>query len=245
MTMKTFIAFSALLAVASASVSYYAPAGLVIPATKHQYHAQDEFGQYAFGYSEPLSAKQEVKTLDGVTRGSYSYTDSDGIIQTVDYTADEGGFRVAATNLPKPVEAPEVPPQDIPKQVEDTPEVAAAKSAHLAAVEEAKLRNGDQEPAPAPVTAAPVELPRQVEDTPEVAQAKAEHLNAVEEAKLRNAAIEKIDNELSIIRNTPLLAPLQLAYRSLLPNQFSYTYGLSGALPLLSNTHYVTSHVIH
>merc|ERR1712241_1631699 len=66
----------------------------------NQYHAQDDFGQYNYGYSSPLSTKQELKTADGVTRGSYSYVDANGIIQTVNYLSDALGFRVAATNLP-------------------------------------------------------------------------------------------------------------------------------------------------
>merc|ERR1711902_220877 len=40
------------------------------------------------------------KTADGVIRGAYSYVDSDGIVQTVNYIADALGFRVGATNLP-------------------------------------------------------------------------------------------------------------------------------------------------
>merc|ERR1712186_295881 len=65
-----------------------------------QYHAQDDLGQYSFGYSDGNSVKQEVKTADGVIRGAYSYVDSDGIVQSVNYIADALGFRVGATNLP-------------------------------------------------------------------------------------------------------------------------------------------------
>jgi uncharacterized protein affecting Mg2+/Co2+ transport len=65
-----------------------------------QFHAQDDLGQYNYGYSDPNSVKQEVKTADGVTRGSYSYVDANGIVQTVNYISDVAGFRVAATNLP-------------------------------------------------------------------------------------------------------------------------------------------------
>merc|ERR1711963_848057 len=53
-----------------------------VDATNSQYHAQDDFGQYNYGYSDPNSVKQEVKTADGVTRGSYSYVDANGIVQT-------------------------------------------------------------------------------------------------------------------------------------------------------------------
>merc|ERR1712117_512220 len=69
-------------------------------AANSQYHAQDDAGQFNYGYSNPLPTKQELKTADGVTRGSYSYVDANGIVQTVNYLSDALGFRVAATNLP-------------------------------------------------------------------------------------------------------------------------------------------------
>jgi len=45
-----------------------------------QYQAKDELGQYRYGYSGGPSAKHEERTLDGVTRGSYSYIDGNGIV---------------------------------------------------------------------------------------------------------------------------------------------------------------------
>ncbi|XP_034234033.1 uncharacterized protein LOC117641043 [Thrips palmi] len=66
-----------------------------------QYHAQDEAGQYTFGYANDVASKSETKTLDGVTRGSYSYVDPNGQIQSRSYVADEGGFRVVASDLPQ------------------------------------------------------------------------------------------------------------------------------------------------
>merc|ERR1711997_1295756 len=77
-----------------------APAAVPVDITNSQYHAQDDIEQYNYGYSSPLSTKQELKTADGVTRGSYSYVDANGIVQTVNYLSDAMGFRVAATNLP-------------------------------------------------------------------------------------------------------------------------------------------------
>jgi len=71
-----------------------------IDAANSQYHAQDDLGQYNYGFSNPTQTKQELKTADGVTRGSYSYVDANGILQTVNYISDAMGFRVAATNLP-------------------------------------------------------------------------------------------------------------------------------------------------
>lgn len=76
-------------------------------------------GVHAYSYAGGPSAKEEVRGLDGVTRGSYSYLDAHGILQSVFYVADEGGFRVAATNLPTD--------GDLPLE---TGEVLLAKYAH-------------------------------------------------------------------------------------------------------------------
>merc|ERR1712200_142904 len=97
---------------AAAPVAYAAAPVQVAPAAVQgsQYHAQDDAGQYSFGYNDGSSVKQEIKTADGVIRGAYSYVDADGIVQNVNYIADALGFRVGATNLPvhhvdAPVEA--------------------------------------------------------------------------------------------------------------------------------------------
>lgn len=91
---------------------------------------QDSLGQYSFGYSAPGSARSEVRTSNGATRGTYSYVDGTGVIQTAQYVADgENGFRVIATNLPQ-----------APLPVQDTPEVMAARTAHLQALEMASRR---------------------------------------------------------------------------------------------------------
>lgn len=58
------------------------PAVVYPGALLSQYHAQDELGQYQFGYSNPSSSKHEEKTADGVTRGSYSYVDPFGRVST-------------------------------------------------------------------------------------------------------------------------------------------------------------------
>jgi hypothetical protein len=75
--------------------------------THTQYHAQDELGQYNYGYATADSAKSEVKTADGIVQGTYSYVDANGILQTTNYVSDAWGFRVAATNLPVAVTAVE------------------------------------------------------------------------------------------------------------------------------------------
>ncbi|XP_071441685.1 vitelline membrane-like protein [Hetaerina americana] len=118
-----------------------APASVAALPISSQYHAQDELGQYSYGYAGGPSAKSEVKTFDGVTRGGYSYVDAEGKVQSVKYVADPvNGFRVTATNLPVAPEALPVEPLRAPTPVEDTPEVAAAREAHLAAYEEARAK---------------------------------------------------------------------------------------------------------
>jgi len=93
---------------------------------------QDSLGQYSFGYSAPGSARSEVRTSDGAIKGAYSYIDETGIIQIAEYVADSAnGFRVTATNLPQ-----------APLPVQDTPEVMAARTAHLQALEIAMKRDG-------------------------------------------------------------------------------------------------------
>lgn len=150
------------------------------------YHSQDVYGQYVYGYATPTSAKNEIKTADGVTRGGYSYIDSNGILQTVQYTADPvHGFRVAATNLPQ-----------------DLPEVAYAKARHIAAYEATRAEHAAiaaeravqySNPAVVPAAAVPqvqwAALPTPVQELPEVAKARAQHLAAFEATKARDAAI--------------------------------------------------------
>lgn len=166
------------------------------------------FDSYAGG----PSAKNEVKTLDGVTRGSYSYIDANSQLQTVEYVSDALGFRVAATNLPTPPVDTNVAPVDngvAPEPVQDTIEVQQARAAHLAAVEKAKLESGEPET---------VELvaPEPVEDTVEVKAARAEHLQAVEEAKARNAnpAPIVVAAQPQLISSLPQIIASPLAYNT-------------------------------
>ncbi|XP_064104024.1 cuticle protein 6-like [Macrobrachium nipponense] len=107
-----------------------------------QYHAQDELGQYSFGYAGGPAARSETRDAFGIVRGSYNYVDSDGKIQTQHYVADALGFRVSGTNLPVAPDAPAAAPLaalpgPLPEPVQDTPEVAAAKTAFRIAYDEA------------------------------------------------------------------------------------------------------------
>merc|ERR1712032_778590 len=73
-----------------------APVAPIVEPPSSQFHAQDEFGQFSFGYQNINSAKTESKDAFGVTRGSYQYVDANGVLQTVNYIADDiNGFRVA------------------------------------------------------------------------------------------------------------------------------------------------------
>lgn len=90
---------AAVVPVAHDHAAAYVPATISVSS---QYQSQDALGQYSYGYADPLSAKTETKTADGITRGGYSYIDANGILQTVQYVSDPvNGFRVKATNLPQ------------------------------------------------------------------------------------------------------------------------------------------------
>lgn len=137
-----FRATAPLYAPAAAPVGAQAVAqGVAAPAptiVKTQYHSQDELGQYAFGYVGDASTAHEVRTLDGAVRGSYTYVDADGKLQTATYVADKNGFRVEATNLPVSPSSGAKSALPLPKPVQPTPEVQAATAAHLQAVAEVK-----------------------------------------------------------------------------------------------------------
>lgn len=119
-----------------------------------------------------------------MTRGSYSYIDANAQLQHVDYVADAGGFRVAATNLPVHANVAPVDHGQAPLPVEDTEEVKQARAEHLAAVAAAQADAGSSEGSDDDTET--IEAPQPVEDTVEVKQAREEHLAAVEEAKARS-----------------------------------------------------------
>ncbi|XP_046393327.1 uncharacterized protein LOC124161137 isoform X3 [Ischnura elegans] len=125
-----------------------------------QFHSQDGRGQFLFGYSIPNQARIESRTSDGTVRGSYSYLDPVGRAITVQYVADDSGYHAASNELPASVPGsvpqpsqpssyqqrvaqqyaasyPALVPASIvgqlPKAVEDSPDVAAAREAHLRA----------------------------------------------------------------------------------------------------------------
>merc|ERR1712243_24156 len=107
-----------------------------------QFQAQDEFGNLAYGYQNINSAKQEQGNTYGGVTGSYTYADEAGV-HTVNYVADDFGFRVASDNLPvAPVYNAALPvaPVHAAAPVVDTPEVAEAKAAFFAASEAEKSR---------------------------------------------------------------------------------------------------------
>jgi len=133
----------------------------------NQFQSQDEFGNLAFGYANPHSAKQEVGNTYGGVTGSYSYTDANGLVQTVNYIADGLGFRVAATNLPVAPAVPEVEPLVAPTF---NPEPLVAPVFN-------------PEPLVAPVYSGVA--PEHVAETPEVLAARAEFQKIFDEVNAR------------------------------------------------------------
>jgi len=147
----------------------------VAPAvTSTQYHAQDELGQASFGYAHPGQAASNFRDAMGNQVGSYAYINPEGKQVQVSYVADSLGFRVLSNDLPVGPVAELLMPIDTNMPAVETAEVAEARAAHMAAIEDAK--NGV-------VRSLPVDVPKQVEDTEEVAAAKADHAVAVAAAK--------------------------------------------------------------
>merc|ERR1711931_518176 len=123
-------AYAAAPVAVAAAPAAFAAAPLAAPVAgpvSSQSQAQDEFGNLAYGYQNINSAKQEQGNTYGGVTGSYTYADEAGV-HTVNYVADDFGFRVAGDNLP-------VAPVYNAAPVVDTPEVAEAKAAFFAAFE--------------------------------------------------------------------------------------------------------------
>merc|ERR1712002_410524 len=157
------IAAPAIAAPANAAPAYAAPVAAAAPAvaaapvaasTSSQFQAQDEFGNLAYGYQNVNSAKQERGNTYGGVEGSYTYVDEAGV-HTVNYVADDLGFRVVGDNLPvAPVHNAVAPVAPVytgvaPVAVVDTPEVAEAKAAFHAAyaAEASRTKRSAQFPA--------------------------------------------------------------------------------------------------
>merc|ERR1711963_390137 len=177
-TMNGFVVLAAAVCATSAQVAVVPGyAGAYNPAPSTQFHAQDEFGQFSFGHAGGPLARTGARNAYGVTTGSYQYVDANGLLQTVNYVADPvNGFQVAGTNLPVGPAAPEVEPLVAPtfnpeplvapvftgvapEPVQDTPEVAEAKAAHLAALEAAEAAAADRKRRDADDEAAVVAAP--------------------------------------------------------------------------------------
>merc|ERR1712142_789215 len=143
----------------TAAYPYAAPVAAPVPPSS-QFQAQDEFGNLQYGYANINSQKHEIGNTYGGVTGGFHYVDANGVVQTRQYIADHLGFRVQATDLPvAPVHEYELPVAPVfegkapvheytlpvapvfdgkaPEPVQDTPEVAEAKAAHLALLEAA------------------------------------------------------------------------------------------------------------
>jgi len=125
---------------------------------------------HAFSYNDGMSARTENSHM-GVTKGSYSYIDGNGKIQTVNYQADANGFKVDGTNLP-------IMKMAQPMPVDDTPAVKAAKAKFMAAFKKEEMKSD--------MPMMKMAKPMFIEDTLEVKQAKAKFMAAFKKEEMRN-----------------------------------------------------------
>lgn len=101
----------------------------------NQYHGQDGVGGYLYGYAVPDIAKTEKKQAGGDLRGAYNYVNGQGQEIKVEYWDDGTGFH-QVDNVPK----------ILPKQIDDTDEVKAAKEEHDRLWKEQAERNSKPVP---------------------------------------------------------------------------------------------------
>lgn len=95
-----------------------------------QYHGQDGLGGYLYGYQVPDIAKNEEKKATGDLKGAYNYINGAGQEIKVEYWDNGDGFH-QVDNVP----------QILPQQIDESPEVKAAKDAFLKRWQEEAERN--------------------------------------------------------------------------------------------------------
>ncbi|KAK5643516.1 hypothetical protein RI129_007361 [Pyrocoelia pectoralis] len=140
--------------------------------------SQDVLGNYKIKYAIEGISRVEQGDPNGNIIGAFAYIDPHGVTRKTEFTAGIQGFNPVSS--------------DIPLQVADTPEVAAAKAQHLSLLRQAELTSKVEEAVPVvkvveipQFKAIPVPLVQvgSIPDTPEVLAARAEHLAAHEAAR--------------------------------------------------------------
>ena len=81
-----------------------------------RYETENRISQQESGQLKNFGTNQETN----VVQGTYSYTGPDGVTYTVNYVADENGFRASGDHLPTP------PP--VPAAIQKSLEINAASS---------------------------------------------------------------------------------------------------------------------
>jgi len=101
-----------------------------------QFQSMDDNGNAQFGYSHPGQSSVTHRDAQGGQRGSYAYIDPEGREIRVSYIADEQGYRIVSNdqvNVAQPIRAANIAPV-AGNFLQETPEVAAARAAHMAAL---------------------------------------------------------------------------------------------------------------
>merc|ERR1711881_657167 len=118
---KIFVALSALMAAASCQeaaviagypyagsyagypyAAAYAGAAYAPYTAGSQFHAQDEFGNLNYGYTNINSVKQEVGNAYGGVTGGYSYVDANGQLQRVESSLMDSASVSLTPDFPLP-----------------------------------------------------------------------------------------------------------------------------------------------
>ncbi|XP_031616478.1 flexible cuticle protein 12-like [Contarinia nasturtii] len=105
--MKVIIAFAAIVAIAIAFPQAPDSTATVLKNENSNIGVGDYHSQYET--SNNIQSDESGELRQGpegyflAKHGSYSYTAPDGILYTVQWTADENGFKAEGTHLPKPL----------------------------------------------------------------------------------------------------------------------------------------------
>ncbi|KAF5284011.1 hypothetical protein FQA39_LY17169 [Lamprigera yunnana] len=137
--------------------------------------SQDTLGNYHLKYVIEGISRVEDGNANGNVIGGYSYIDPQGVLRKTEFTSGVNGFQATGSDIPVPIQ--------------DTPDVAVAKSEHLALLRAAEAK--EVVPiavAPTPVFFTPIPISNVVQlgaipDTPEVIAARTEHFAALEAAR--------------------------------------------------------------
>ncbi|KAB0798831.1 hypothetical protein PPYR_06711 [Photinus pyralis] len=168
---------------------------------------QDNIGNYQLKYDIDGISRVEQRTIDGNVNGAFSFIDPHGIVRKTVFMSGSHGFHAASPDIPTPVQ--------------DTPEVALAKSQHLEVLRGAHLANGKIVLPAEKIITAPLETVVIAKNVPETLLLRSSQIGLGEEKVLATKvlrtdeiATERLPIAEKFVQTSPILRTTQLAIDS-------------------------------